>query len=131
MQQNSEQQVTYVLEQHLQIGQRSFYPRLIKRRERRREPRIAHSFPARVWGVDVDHEAFGLDCVLENISASGLNLRMPWQIKSFSEISLVVRLLSSPSEGANAAIKGRVIRDEPGSDGQRGVAVMITEYSFL
>jgi hypothetical protein len=94
--------------------------------------RVAHSLPAQVWGVDIDHEAFGLECILDNISASGLNLRMPWQIKSFSEISLVVRLLTSPSEGASAAINGRVIRDEAGSDGQRGIAVMmITEYCFL
>jgi hypothetical protein len=56
---------------------------------------------------------------------------MPWQIKSFSEISLVVHLLSGPNEGATAAIKGRVIRDEPEAYGKRGVAVMITEYCFL
>ena len=131
MQANFEQRVDYALEQHLQISQPSRYPRLVKRRERRSDPRLAHSFPARVWGVDIEHEAFGLDGALDNISASGLYLRMPWQIKSFSEISLVVQLLSGPNEGATAAIKGRVIRDEPEKCGKRGVAVMITEYCFL
>jgi hypothetical protein len=103
----------------------------VKRRERRSEPRLAHSFPARVWGVDIDHEAFGVDCVLDDISPSGLYLRMPWQIKTLSQISLVVQLLNGPNDGSTAAIKGRVIRDEPETDGTRGIAVMITEYCFL
>lgn len=103
----------------------------VKRRERRIEPRLAHSFPARVWGVDIDHEAFGLDCVLDDISPSGLYLRVPWRIKSQSQISLVVHLLSGPNDGTTVAIKGRVIRDEPETDGKRGIAVMITEVCFL
>jgi hypothetical protein len=128
---NCEQRVNYALEQYLDFSQLPFLLRLVERLERRSEPRLAHPFPARVWGVDIDHEAFGLDCVLDNISASGLYLRMPLQIKSFSEMSLVVQLLSGPNEGATAAIKGRVIRDEPRTCGKRGIAVMITEYCFL
>jgi hypothetical protein len=131
MQTTFEQRGNYTLAQRLQFSQPSFLQGFVKRFERRREPRFAHSFPARVWGVDINHEAFGLDCVLDSISPSGLYLRMPWRIKSFSEISLVVRLLSGPSEGATAAIKGKVIRDEPKADGKRGIAVMITEYCFL
>ena len=100
------------------------------KRERRTETRIAHSFPTRVWGIDIDQEAFGLDCVLDNISPSGLYLRVPLQIKSFSRISLVVRLMNGSSEGATAAIKGKVIRDEPKTDGIRGIAVMITDCCF-
>jgi len=144
MQVHFEQRLNYALEQHLPFTQPPCLPRqgspsgqpawgndFAKRRERRREPRLAQSFSARVWGVDIDHEAFGHDCVLDDISPSGLYLRMPWQIKSFSEISLVVRLVSGAIEGATAAIKGKVIRDEPETDGKRGIAVMITEFSFL
>jgi hypothetical protein len=102
-----------------------------KTRERRRDTRFVHSFPARVWGVDVNDEAFGLDCLIDDISPSGLFLKMPRQINSLSEISLAVRLLSDPKDGATAAIKGKVIRDEPEADGKRGIAVKITQYCFL
>jgi PilZ domain-containing protein len=131
MQATPEQRGNYSLAHHLLLSQPSFLPPVVKRLERRREPRSEQSFPARVWGVDIDHEAFGLDCIVDSISPSGLYLRMPWQIKAFSEISLVVHLLSGPNEGSTAAIKGRVIRDEPKEDGKRGIAVMITKYSFL
>lgn len=124
-----EQRFNYGLRQHLYAKTPSL--RLVRPRERRKEVRSTHSFPARVWGVDINDEPFALDCTLENISASGLYLKTPWQLKSFSEISLVVRLMSGPNEGASAAIKGRVIRDKPVAAGQRGIAVEITEYCFL
>jgi len=144
MQVHFEQRLNYALEQRLHFIQPTFFNTqvcssrqsawgggFVKRRERRIEPRLAHSFPARVWGVDIDHEAFGLDCVLDDISPSGLFLRMPWRIKSQSQISLVVHLLTGPNEGSTAAIKGKMIRDEPETGGKRGIAVMITEYCFL
>jgi hypothetical protein len=39
----------------------------------------------------------------------------------------VVRLLS----GSTAAIRGKVLRDEPHLDGSRGIAVKITEHRIL
>jgi len=33
--------------------------------------------------------------------------------------------------GSMAAIKGKVLRDEPQLDGSRGIAVRITEHRFL
>ena len=138
-----EQRANYALEHRLNFQKLPFFPRLessvvqaacsdvVKRRERRREPRLAHSFPARVWGVDIDHEAFGLDCVLDDISPSGLYLRIPWKIKFLSQISLVVQLVNGSKEAATAAIRGKVIRDQPETDGKRGIAVRITEYCFL
>ena len=138
-----EKRVNYSLEQRLHfiqpplLQEQPFQTRLpggggeFLKKERRTERRIAHSFPTRVWGIDNDQEAFGLDCVLDNISPSGLYLRVPLQIKSLSRISLVVGLLNGSSEGATAAIKGKVIRDEPKTDGIRGIAVMITECCFL
>ena len=144
MQAHFEQRVNQVLERRLHFTQTPFLSRqkssrvrpargagVVKRAERRREPRLAHSFPARVWGVDVDQEAFGLDCVLDDISPSGLYLRIPWQIKLLSQISLVVHLLNGANEGSTAAIKGKVIRDKAEADGKRGIAVVITEYCFL
>ena len=138
-----EKRVNYSLEQRLHfiqpplLPEQPFQTRLpggggeFLKKERRTERRIAHSFPTRVWGIDNDQEAFGLDCVLDNISPSGLYLRVPLQIKSLSRISLVVGLLNGSSEGATAAIKGKVIRDEPEANGIRGIAVMITDCCFF
>jgi Tfp pilus assembly protein PilZ len=87
--------------------------------------------PARVWGVDVDDQPFSYDCQLENISASGVFLRLPRRMKFSSSISLVVRLLNGPDEGTVAAIKGTVMREELKSDGHRGIGIRITEHRFI
>ena len=98
-------------------------------RDRRGKPRLADSLPVRVWGIDSEGEMVSLDCRLDNLSSSGLFLRMPCKIKLRSQISLVVRLLNG--SGAMAAIRGKVLRDEPQLDGSRGIAVRITEHRFL
>jgi Tfp pilus assembly protein PilZ len=87
--------------------------------------------PARVWAVDIDDQPFSLDCHLDNISASGLFLRLPRRMKFSSSISLVVRLLNAPVDGMVAAIKGTVMREELKSDGHRGIGIRITETKFL
>lgn len=99
------------------------------KRERRGKPRLSDSLPARVWGIDCEGEMVSLDCRLDNLSASGLFLRVPCRIKLRSQISLVVRLLDG--SGSMAAIKGKVLREEPQLDGSRGIAVRITEHRFL
>jgi len=126
-----EQRVRYALEQHLVPGEKTSPANRLLRLERRKEARYQNPYPARVWGIDTDQEAFAHDCLIDNISASGLRLSLPREVQVFSEISLAVKLLSGPNEGATAAIKGLVMRAEPTADNQRGVAVMITEYSFL
>lgn len=126
-----EQRVKYALEQHLKPEAQNSSANRLLRLERRRETRYENDYPARVWGIDNDQEAFAYDCLLDNISASGLRLSLPCEVQIFSEISLAVRLLNGPYEGATAAIKGLVMRDEATATSKRGVAVMITEYSFL
>jgi hypothetical protein len=86
---------------------------------------------ARVWGVDSDDQPFSLDCVLDNISASGLYLRLPRRMKFSASISIAVRLPNSPGDGRFAAINGTVIRDHKEHDGHTGVAVKIIEHSFI
>jgi hypothetical protein len=56
---------------------------------------------------------------------------MPRRMKFSSVISLVVRLLNGPIEGAAAAIKGIVIRDQMESDGHTGVGIRIVEHRFI
>jgi hypothetical protein len=43
----------------------------------------------------------------------------------------VVHLLDGPVEGAAAAIKGIVIRDEMETGGHRGVGIRIVEHRFI
>ena len=125
-----EQRANYILDCHLPVANSSFRPQRAVV-ERRSKPRANKAFPARVWGVDIDDQPFSFDCHLDNISASGLYLRMPRRMKFSSAISLVVRLLSGPFEGMSAAIKGTVIRDESWSNGNRGVGIRITEHRFI
>ena len=120
-----EQRANYVLDRHLPIVQSVF------RTERRVKPRSNDALPARVWGVDSDDQPFSFDCSVENISGSGVYLRMPRRMKFSSAISLVVRLLNGPVEGATAAIKGIVIRDQVETDGHRGIGIRIVEHRFI
>jgi hypothetical protein len=125
-----EQRANYVLDGHLPITESSFLSHLAKV-ERRKKPRSSDALPARVWGVDINDQPFSCDCHLENISASGLYLRLPRRMKFSSAISVVVRLLNAPVDGMVAAIKGTVIRDETRADGYRGLGIRIIEHKFI
>jgi hypothetical protein len=124
-----EQRATYILERHLSVEE-SLKPKPAVV-ERRAQPRANDALPARVWGVDVDDRPFGFDCLLDNMSASGLYLRLPCRLKFCSPVSLVVRLLKGPGDNKAAAIKGTVIRDNAESDGHTGVAIRIVEHQFI
>ena len=125
-----EQRANFVLDCHLRTSNASFRARST-RLERRSKPRSHDLLPARVWGVDIDDQPFSLDCHLDNMSASGLYLRLPRRMKFSSSISLIVRLLNGPVEGMVAAIKGTVMREELKSDGHRGIGIRIVEHEFI
>jgi hypothetical protein len=125
-----EQRANYTLDYHLPITESTF--RLSQPVfERRAKPRSHNKLTARVWGVDSDDQPFSLDCVLDNISASGLYLRLPRRMKFSASISVAVRLPDAPVNGRFAAINGTVIRDQMEHDGHIGVAVRINEHSFI
>ena len=126
----SEQRANYTLDFHLPIAESTF--RIARSVfERRAKPRSDNKMTARVWGVDSDDHPFSLDCVLDNISASGLYLRLPRRMKFSASISLAVRLPNGPVDGRFAAINGTVIRDQTEHDGHTGVAVKIVEHTFI
>jgi hypothetical protein len=52
--------------------------------ERRGKPRVSEPFPTTVSGIDKAGESFDLDCVLDNISSTGLYLKMPRQLEQGS-----------------------------------------------
>ena len=125
-----EQRANDTLDYHLPIADAAF--RLSRSVfERRAKPRSQDKLTARVWGVDSDDQPFSLDCVLDNISASGLYLRLPRRMKFSASISLAVRLPNGPIDGRFAAINGTVIRDQIEHDGNAGVGVKILEHSFI
>ncbi|HKO96214.1 MAG TPA: PilZ domain-containing protein [Pyrinomonadaceae bacterium] len=99
--------------------------------ERRRKPRLSEPFPARMWGVDSGDLPFNVDCVLDNISSTGLYLRMPTQVTTGDEVRLIVHLVNGPTSGATAALNGKVLRTEVQPDGRHGLAIAITKHKFL
>jgi len=125
-----EQRANYILEGHLLIAKSVFRTRRPPV-ERRAKPRSNDALPARVLGVDSEDHPFSFDCQVENISGSGIYLRVPRRMKFSSAISLVVRLLNGPVEGAVAAIKGIVIRDQMESNGHSGIGIRIVEHRFI
>lgn len=99
--------------------------------ERRTKPRVREHFPARILGADCGALPFIIDCVLDNMSSTGLYLRMPRQMPKGAEVKVIVHLLNGPTTGASACIYGEILRDEPQPDGRHGIAVAIKRYKFL
>ena len=98
--------------------------------ERRAKPRVSEPFPTTVSGIDKAGESFKLDCVLDNISSTGLYLKMPRQLEQGSEVRLIVNFSAGPSPGAGAAIRGVALRSDAQADQRWGLAVAITDYDL-
>ena len=98
--------------------------------ERRGKSRSSSPLRGRVWGVDINDEAFCLDCEVANISSGGAYLTLPREMAFFSDISLAVHL-DGADGNVTAAIKGTVVRVETRSDREHGIAVKTSRYSFL
>jgi hypothetical protein len=64
--------------------------------DRRRHPRLYGSFPAIVRGVDASGKAFEVKAVVDNISASGLYMRLARHVQRSARIFIVVRLSTTP-----------------------------------
>lgn len=99
--------------------------------ERRAKLRISQPFPTTVSGVDRSGEAFQVDCVLENISSTGIYLKLPRPMEEGSEVRLLIMLSSASSSGAGAVIKGVALRSDPQADESWGLAVAINECAFI
>ena len=99
--------------------------------ERRAQPRVTKRFHARVWAVDVAGHPFSVECPIDNMSASGLYLRMPREMEAGSEISLAVWISRGPVNSPMSGLRGLVLRNERQSDESYGVAVMITHREIF
>lgn len=99
--------------------------------ERRGKARINQPFPAKATGIDAQGKAFDLDCVLDNISSTGLYVQLPREMKSDQELSMVIRFVNGQGSGATALLNGQILRDEPQPNGLHGIALAIKEHRFL
>jgi len=99
--------------------------------ERRAKPRLTEPFPTKAWGTDAEGRLFESDGVLDNISSTGLYLRLPRRMNSGAELSLVIKFLNGHGTGATALLLGHILRDEPQPDGHHGLALAINEHHFL
>ncbi|MGI8734015.1 MAG: PilZ domain-containing protein [Pyrinomonadaceae bacterium] len=99
--------------------------------DRRAKLRISQPFPTTVSGVDRTGEPFEHVCVLENMSSTGLYLRIPRQVERGREVRMIINFSSTPSSGAGAAIRGVTLRSDPVADKNWGLAVPISGYSFI
>jgi len=102
--------------------------------ERRHKPRISEPFFTRVRGIDASGQAFEANTLLDNISASGLYMRLGRQVNPEARLFIVIHLSACTSGGevaGRAALLGVVLRSEPRSGGLWGLAIRFTRYRFL
>ncbi len=98
--------------------------------ERRAKSRLNQPFPTRAWGTDAAGKDFEIDGVLDNISSTGLYLRIPREMKMGAEFSVVIKFLNR-RDGATALLRVQVLRDELQPDGYHGLALAIKDHHFL
>jgi len=99
--------------------------------ERRRKPRIATPFPTIVRGVNAAGEAFEAESVLDNLSSSGLYVRLGQRVKKRTELEFLIRMSAAAHEGAaTVQARGVVLRVEAMPAGLFGLAVKLTRHRF-
>jgi hypothetical protein len=101
--------------------------------ERRVKARINESFPINIRGIDKSGEAFELQTVTDNISATGLYIRMERSVEWGASLFMVINLSGSRGEapGARIALRGKVRRIEWLSPDSYGIGVRISSHRFL
>jgi hypothetical protein len=102
--------------------------------ERRSKPRIEGSFPTIVQGVDTSNETFQIETTIDNISASGLYLRLRQRLEPGTTLFFITSLSTPGSANVSAprlALHGVVLRTELKHGGACGVAVALSNYRFL
>jgi len=99
--------------------------------ERRQKARVQYPFPTRAYGADAQGSSFDVDCTLDNISSSGLYLRLRDQLKLGVDLNVIVKFADGTKPGATAVLSCEVLRDEVQADGQHGIAMAIKKYYFV
>jgi hypothetical protein len=103
--------------------------------ERRRAQRICVPFPAKVSGIDKDGRPFEVRTVLDNVSRTGLFLRMMPCVEAGASLSVTFQLIhpTGLTEGtAGVRVReARVVRAEEKPGGVCGVAITFERSEFV
>jgi hypothetical protein len=102
--------------------------------ERRGKPRIYKAFHVNVRGVDINGQPFDVASVLDNLSSTGIYLRLAQEIELGEKLSMIIRLSTSYIDEvpvAKIAVEGSILRKEPLPDGMFGFAIAITKHRFI
>jgi hypothetical protein len=102
--------------------------------ERRRSQRIYEPFAVRIGGTDAAGDKFRTDAVLDNLSSTGLYVRVHNKIGQGTKLLVVVRMgppTDDRAPAARVAARGVVRRTELLPDGKTGVAVEFRQHRFI
>jgi hypothetical protein len=94
----------------------------------RRELRREADFRARVVGVTPEGRAFAAETVIGDLTLHGALVYLDHAPQLQSELEVVIETPSDGAAGKRLALRGHVVRIEPGTDGHRvGVGIVFTE----
>lgn len=102
--------------------------------ERRGKARLYWCGAAMVRGVERGGGPFEINAVIDDISASGLYLRLSKRAEPGAALFLTMRFTNPSAAGARGpliTIQGRVLRVEEQPDGEFGVALAIEQHEFV
>ena len=102
--------------------------------ERRGKSRLYWCGAAMARGVEMGGGQFETNAVIDDISASGLHIRLGKRVEPGATLFLTMRF-TNPSavvaRGPLIAIQGRVLRVEELPEGDFGVALAIEQHEFV
>jgi hypothetical protein len=96
--------------------------------------RVETPFPVTVRGVDRAGNPFRLDIELDNLSSTGLYMRLARPLDPGAALFVVIRLsttLVHQVAAPGVAACGVVLRVEPQPDGRYGIAAAFRRHWFL
>jgi hypothetical protein len=100
--------------------------------ERRRQPRLYLSLPITVLAATADRDLFACGTWLDNRSAGGIYLRLPWPLVPGSPFIARLSAVARPERLARRiAIGGEVLRVEPRRHRRYGTALVITWHHII
>lgn len=100
--------------------------------DRRNMLRLEIPFPALVRGVDVHHQAFEEQTVLDNLSANDLSLRLVHCMEQGAPLFIVLRLgVQQDVPAPRVALRGIIQRVEANSDATCSLTILFSRYRFL
>src|SRR5687767_7483188 len=107
---------------------------LEERPERRQKPRIKEPFKVEVSGKNALGEIFVFDTVIDNLSSTGVFLKLPLDISFGTKVTMLIRLAIGQvdrPEVAKVSIEAMVIRKELLESESWGVAFKILKRRFV